>query len=47
MLGEGNPGFCFMGICENYFRSVGRQNNNPKFQVCHIVKMKISIISYL
>ena len=35
MLGEGNLIFCCKGSWENYFGSVGRQNNNnnhSKFQ---------------
>ena len=39
MLGEGSLIFCYMGSQENYFGSVGRQNNNiPKLQGRHIKK---------
>ena len=39
LKGEGNLIFCCTGSRENYFGSVGRQNNNntnPKFQGRHI-----------
>ena len=37
---RGQLNFCFTGIWENYFESVGRQNkyNNPKFKGRQIEK---------